>query len=408
MSADSLYISDRIPPTTHAGYKVKKMDSRPCNLPWFGAWINAVGNVTCCPQNSTVFGNLNRVDSFEDVWNSDSAHAVRRDVARGDYVAAGCDKECPFLRGHAETPKDYPPHSELIAPEIDCPQEEDSLYGQNYFAARKNYESSGTRIDNLPLFVDIQPLLLCNSDCFMCGQPHGDKTRHSTDLSEKIKALAATANYFRWQGGEVFLIKSFADFVDSHKRGNNKYFRTYVISNGSKISQEDIDLLTCADEPTIFLMSMDGASEATHFHVRRRKYFGKAIKAIERLALRQRELGRRDLVRWNFVVMKTNFNEIEDVISMAERLGLDVNLAPLQGNYPEENFFLYPDLLDDDYCKDTLNRLEAYASRLPISVTGFAGMRVRLENRDKMLREVGHALVHDVATSAMLPNSELG
>ena len=33
-----------------------------CEHPWIGAWINSRGSVTCCPQNRTEFGDLNKDD----------------------------------------------------------------------------------------------------------------------------------------------------------------------------------------------------------------------------------------------------------------------------------------------------------------------------------------------------------
>ena len=41
--------------------------------------------------------------------------------------------------------------------------------------------------------------------------------------------------------------------------------------------------------------------------------------------------------------MKSTINEIESAINKSTKLGIEINLAPLQGNFTEENIFTFGD-----------------------------------------------------------------
>ena len=44
--------------------------------------------------------------------------------------------------------------------------------------------------------------------------------------------------------------------------------------------------------------------------------------------------------------MKSTINEIESAINKSTKLGIEINLAPLQGNFTEENIFTFGDKKD--------------------------------------------------------------
>jgi MoaA/NifB/PqqE/SkfB family radical SAM enzyme len=356
------------------------INSNYCKHPWYDVWVNADGRVTCCTQNRTTYGNLN-TESFDEVWNSDNAKKVRSSVRQGKYTEAGCDPECPFLRGNPETPSISPPDEELINPKFDPPNtKEESLYSINYYKAEDSYKKGLLELENYPLFVDIQNLLLCNFDCFMCGQPHKDGLKHSKLLTNKLELLKPYANFFRWQGGEVFLIDDFADYLEDFLDPKYSNLRRYVITNGSKLNESIIDSLTRLKNPVHFLISIDGATEETFYKVRKRKVFNNSMKVLKYLSHVQKELNSTDIVRWNYVVMKSTLSEMKMAIDIAHNLGIDINFAPIQGPYSDENIFKYSDLISRDLLIEQLEELEEYAKQLTINVSGFLGMHVRLKN----------------------------
>lgn len=351
-------------------------ESAPCIHPWTDIWVNAAGNVTCCPQNRRLWGNLNNSD-YAALRNSEEAQAVRHHVARGEYRQAGCDPECPFLRGSYEAPRVTPPTDELINPEFALVEDE-TPYAGNLQTAIREYRTAATRLTANPLFVDLQPVLRCNADCFMCGQPHDSPLVHAPLLVERLEPLKATANWFRWQGGEVFMERSFKPYLDDFDDPRYPHLRRYVITNATLLTPEWIERYTAGPRPVFFLVSIDGVSETTYSRVRQKLDHGRALLALQDLAQAQRRQNRRDLVRWNYVVMRSTLDEVEAAIHQAELMEVDLNLAPIQGDYPDENFFNYP---GDDYRKlyDTLARLQRLADCSDISVTGFDGMFTRLK-----------------------------
>ena len=89
--------------------------------PWSSVWVKVNGDVTLCPQNRTIIGNINK-EELKDMWNSKNAIKVRQYFKESKYIESGCEVECPFLRGKNPTIKvitswwnNYPDY-----PKLDC------------------------------------------------------------------------------------------------------------------------------------------------------------------------------------------------------------------------------------------------------------------------------------------------
>ena len=106
-----------------------QLDHLPCPHPWTTNFVLASGDVTCCTQNSTVLGNISN-NLVENIWNSDAAQLLRKKVLDGQYEQAGCDRECPYLRGVFEKVLVPPDIKELIIPDIEVPSD-NTTYSKN-------------------------------------------------------------------------------------------------------------------------------------------------------------------------------------------------------------------------------------------------------------------------------------
>ncbi|MBF0146080.1 MAG: radical SAM protein [Magnetococcales bacterium] len=360
--------------------RVTDIPSPPCLHPWSDVWINAAGWVSCCPQNRMWWGNL-RETPLERLWNSDRAGRVRRNIASGCYQEAGCDRECPYLRNSFQGPAHAPPVLELINPEFFDPMD-GSDYSKNIKEVETAYRERQEHLTCQPLFVDLQTTVRCNSDCFMCQQPHRDEMHLPIALMESLAPYRATAGFFRWQGGESFIRKDFTAFLERFDDPDHPHCRRSVISNGSFLGAELLKRLILVDRPPFFLISMDAVSEECYRNIRRTTNHAKVMTALETLSQLQITLGRTDLVTWNYVVMKSNFSEMALAMDLAERWGINLNFAPLQGKYPEENLFLFPELMDREELLLRLADMEDRAKELRVRITGFSGMRQRVSNRD--------------------------
>lgn len=350
---------------------------RHCLHPWADLWINAAGHVTCCPQNRTRFGNINQ-DEIEELWNSNAAQTVRRLIADGDYVAAGCEVECPYLRGRMEAPPEPPPANELINLDFELPAA-DSALGRNIATVAAEYKAKAKTLSGLPVYLDTQPVLRCNADCIMCPQPHMSDMQHSDEVLQKLESLRATAKVFRWQGGEVFSSKRFFNYLQQFDTADNPELIKYVISNGSLLTEARIAALTDTENPVFFLLSIDGLQRTTFEKVRVGLSYRQVMATLHTLAKAQaKHPSGRPLVRWNYVVMNSTLDEMRAAIGLADELQVDLNFAALQGNYPEENIFRYP-LRDISILLDRFESLADYSQGRTIRVDGLYGLIYRLK-----------------------------
>ena len=363
--------------TAHGGFLEKAgAHCGPCLHPWADMWISALGRVSCCPENRTVFGSA-KDTPLDTLWNSEAAQRVRTLVAEGKYEAAGCDKECPYLRGDFSQPKQAPPAGELINPDFDLGVE-GTTHHINVENVAEDYQQRRAVCEGLPLFVDMQPVLRCNLDCVMCGQPHESPLVHDENIRQRVTELREHANYFRWQGGEVFLDREFRRVLLAEVQTAPAHLRLRVITNGTVLNRDLIVALVTGPNPVEFLLSIDGVSREAFEAVRVNGKYDRAIATLETLAELQRDSGTR-LVVWNYVVMRTTVNEMDRAIELAEQLGVDLNFAAIQGEHGEENIFCGDEAHRHRHTEE-FRRLQATAASCTVSVTGLDGLIARMRN----------------------------
>jgi hypothetical protein len=66
-------------------------------------------------------------------------------------------------------------------------------------------------------------------------------------------------------------------------------------------------------------------------------------------------------------------------------MGVDLNFAPIQGKYPEQNIFRYSDLMTRPM--DMFDELQAYSTAKSVTISGFEGIYRRLQNREESVQE---------------------
>jgi len=351
-----------------------------CVHPWAYVLINAVGKVTCCTQNRTRLGNIHE-DSLEDMWNSEAAQSVRKLIGENNYMAAGCAPECPFLRGAKSEDAVQPPAKERINLDFTIPVDSSAL-AKNIETVISEYKNKQLQVSGLPIYVDSQPILRCNSDCFMCNQEHLSNLEHSDDVLNKIEPLKATAKVFRWQGGEIFSSKRFFNYLEKFDSSINPDLIKYVITNGSLLTKERIKALTNVENPVYFLVSIDGVTKQTFEKIRVGLNYERVMECLFTLAeIQAKSETNRILVCWNYVVMSCTLDEMYDAIDLASKLKVDLNFAALQGEFPEENIFLYP-LFAPETLISKFTELQAYSDTKNIAVSGLDGLIYRIKQRN--------------------------
>lgn len=351
----------------------------PCIHPWFYLWINAAGDATICPQNRTRLGSLENL-SILDIWNSTKITEIREHFLHERYEEAGCERECPYLRGeYKHTPTQIPPR-ELIFPDFDTSTfstQSDSY--KNIAQAIDDYSNHATTLLAKPSVFDAQDILTCNADCIMCGQPHHSKLKHTNVIKYKILEASSYLSAIRWQGGEVFLDKEFIDDVTKISQNNSEIYKV-IITNGSLLDKEKMDKLIASNQHIQFIVSMDGASSEVVNSIRLKLKHEKIFSTMRYLAQEQKRLKRQHLVVWNYTLMYSNIDDVCDAIKIAKEHNIDINLAAIQGKFEKENLFEYP-LVSEEKWQSYLNQWKELAQNSDNIISGLEGLSHRYSSK---------------------------
>ncbi|QFR48352.1 radical SAM protein [Sulfurimonas lithotrophica] len=350
-----------------------QVPNKPCIHPWFYLWINAAGDATICPQNNIRLGSLND-SSLEDIWNNKKVQDIRSNFLKGQYEKAGCERECPYLRGEYKHATKNIPVEELIFPDINIENLKTNTKPYvNILKAIDSYNLGLPETTNKPVVLDCQNILTCNASCIMCGQPHSSKLKHSIIVKDKIAESSKYLCALRWQGGEVFLDPEFISNISRISEIGNDDLLQIIITNGSLLNLENIHNIINHTGKVKFIVSMDGATKKTVDKIRYKLKYEKILESLRILSEKQQEIGMSDLVLWNYTVMKSNIAEVSSAIRLANSIKININIAAIQGSYPDENFFEF-DLINKAEWLNYIDEWKQIIDNLQIKVSGVDGL----------------------------------
>ncbi|MBN2407429.1 MAG: tetratricopeptide repeat protein [Elusimicrobia bacterium] len=176
----------------------------------------------------------------------------------------------------------------------------------------------------------------CNLKCRMCGVWKKDWQAREGTMRE-IVDLFPYMEEVNWQGGEVFLIKGFADILEEGARYAN--LRQIVYTNGLLINESILYKLEKGKVSIVF--SIDSPVEEVYEHIRKGASF-KKLKRVLSLVKEFREKRNSSDIRiyLNPVIMRSNYTHLEGFVDFAKQYGFDmVTFHPIRGDYAEENIF---------------------------------------------------------------------
>ena len=317
---------------------VKKPGVHFCIQPWTNLFLHNSGRIQPCCMNSTCLGSVYS-DNLAEVWNNEKLQFIRQNIIEHDYVSAGCKPGCPIgfqiSQGNNITGKN--PKWLLAA-------SSNSIFKENYNAFLESVENHLLHARNKPMDIDIQSTESCNMQCIMCHQHHGKKGHIPAETISRFLTWTECIQTIRFQGGEIFIDPDFSLFLCQLKESCKTFQEIHVITNGTMIKVVDLLRMTSAPNPIRFIVSIDAISADVYRYIRRSTLYAKAWDTLNFLASRQKELSRKDIVQWNFVVMKSNFHQLKDAIRIASDLDIILHLQPIIGPYTEENIFDYPQI----------------------------------------------------------------
>lgn len=354
---------------------MKKNQINFCTQPWYNLFVTNNGRIQPCCMNSSPVGNIN-TDDLQKVWNGAPLQKIRKLISEHNYAEAGCHENCATIYQLKENKT-----IDLVQKNWMLKDTKDNdTFNQNIIKFQESVKNKKTETLNSPIYFDIQPTEACNMRCIMCHQNHTNPTKISTENLEKLFFDIASLHTIRFQGGEIFVDKNFMPFILKIKQRLSKNQTINIITNGSLLSFADIDMLS-SNNPTIkFVVSADGVTEKTFKAIRKSSHFHTVFNTIRYLSKIQKEKQLSDLIRWNFVVMKTNFFEIQDAIKLAAKLDIEIFFQAIIGKqYIDENIFDYKALFTSNML-DYINNAIILSKELNCKVFGIETIQERLQN----------------------------
>lgn len=189
------------------------------------------------------------------------------------------------------------------------------------------YKRGVSRLKSRPVKLIFDPTNACQLACPLCPTGLGmiDRRTGHADLRlfrrlmEQVGDYVFLIDFFNW--GDPLLNPHLEEFIAVARSYN---IISTVSSNLSlRLTDERINrLLTCGVNEII--VSLDGASAATHTKYRRKSNFELICDNMRRFAEARRGLGQRGpLLTWQFIVFGFNEHEIERARAMAVEFGID-------------------------------------------------------------------------------------
>lgn len=200
-----------------------------------------------------------------------------------------------------------------------------------------------SRLDSRPVNIQIETSVDCNLNCAMCGfHDESVKKRHVESTrclftSESFDPLLASTQWVNLYGcGEPLMKPLFWQFLDAVKKHSDASVR--VVTNGTLLHAENRARLL--DSPVKLLeISLDGASERSYWRIRGFD-FNRVVRNVTDLVRERDRAGRSDIeIRIAMVVMRENVEELEAMVVLCDRMGVDtVFVCPLYYRSNEEDW----------------------------------------------------------------------
>jgi radical SAM protein with 4Fe4S-binding SPASM domain len=250
-----------------------------------------------------------------------------------------------------------------------------------------------------PTHLQVEPTNLCNLRCPVCHTVTDNKPQGMLSLADFQKIMDEVGDYLLllhfWGWGEPFINK---DFFSMIKYAKSKGIKIITSTNGHFFEEEsDVDRLldTGLD---VLIFSMDAVDREAYEKYRRRGDFDRAMDGLRRLLRRKEERGAAlPLVNMRMVVTRNNEDQVPQMKSLAQELGVDVltlktmysfdnettgaNLIPRDQAYRR---FKYDEtgqpIRQVNSCKKLWNHPTIYRDGVVVACDYFTGLELPLGN----------------------------
>src|SRR3972149_649221 len=194
---------------------------------------------------------------------------------------------------------------------------------------KKNSEINLKEIKNVNLQLKSYPQRLvleltsaCNFKCIMCGRDGSsfENTFFNLDYLRQIETILyyiKEVTLFGW--GEPTLHPKFNYILELL----NKYpVRKYFVTNGSTLPKIRESLFEYKVD--IMAISLDGATAKTNNRIRTNSNFNKIISELQTIVQQKKNKNvNHPYINFVFTLMKSNLNELPDMVNLAHNLGIE-------------------------------------------------------------------------------------
>jgi len=231
----------------------------------------------------------------------------------------------------------------------------------------------------------------CNLRCIICNI-----WENSWDLLENVtKEIIGYLPYLHdlhWQGGEAFLSPYFEELFE--RASGYPDLNQNINTNGLLINEEWARKFAQSNISVAY--AIDGVSKETYEHIRRRAKFDDLIRSITTLnsykikaTQDNNPVGRMTTIM-SFMVMKSNYNEIEETVDFAKRYEFDLlQIYPIETTVDPENIFIHEDKEALEYIEKALPRIVKRAKEygVKLNIVNLKPPLAKGDNSDDVLQK---------------------
>ena len=197
----------------------------------------------------------------------------------------------------------------------------------------------------LPLSISVEPTTSCNLSCPECPVGNNTLYRNKGQIDpELFKQIVDTTsryllNLFLYFQGEPFLNNNIFEMI-SYASKNNIY--TTTSTNGHFLTKENSFRIIDANLDKL-IISLDGTTQEVYSQYRINGDLMQVIAGIKNLVeIREQKKSKKPFIELQFLVLKTNEHQIEEIKKIAEDLKIDkLSLKSAQiYNYKNDVLFI--------------------------------------------------------------------
>lgn len=305
--------------------KAMEAGKRPrCLHPWQTLMIDVTGAVQPCAyrgnytntENTERFGNLNE-QSLEEIWNGPVAQRVRRCMAAGDLVGAGCGKCLAVAQGQD------------LGLEYDMRAVDDPVtpYSQNLATKIDEIVTGAEILRSRPTVLYYTPDHRCNLSCLHCYQNLSRKDSiKNKDAEAELLGLVPVLSDVIAGGGEPLILPFWRRFLASPAKQVNRYMRFMTTTNATIVRDDVFSQISSFDRISI-IISLDGATKKTFETIRQPANWEKFLANARKLRALCSE--KHAFFSFNISTMKGNLVELPKFVQFCADFEAPFNYQPV-------------------------------------------------------------------------------